>query len=275
MDGHSTSSFFISFFLILLFPMSRCWICFDDDAHDGWAKPCSCTLIAHEQCLLDWISETEKTAPYTAIRCPQCAMPYKIVDTVSTTLRMLWKVVYIVQIMIPVFTILCVSFTTLITSTAYGALTIIMFLGTEQSEQLMGPTVQWTWRTWATMPLIPMVLVACCFRWSDGILPLGTVLLLHGAGNPVHHIRLAWPPSLHAVLGIFPWIRLLYNILFHVAQYRLPLRVLKNSSSGDGGRDSTMSRSDIRLLVGDHQRYIGVSIIGALLLPMIGTLIAA
>lgn len=43
----------------------RCWICFgeDGDSEGNWVKPCKCSLVSHEQCLLDWITENQKGSP--------------------------------------------------------------------------------------------------------------------------------------------------------------------------------------------------------------------
>lgn len=40
----------------------RCWICFGDesDSEGVWVKPCHCSLVSHEECLLAWISENQK-----------------------------------------------------------------------------------------------------------------------------------------------------------------------------------------------------------------------
>src|SRR5688572_2492540 len=34
----------------------RCWICFgeDSDSEGKWVKACRCSLISHEECLLNW-----------------------------------------------------------------------------------------------------------------------------------------------------------------------------------------------------------------------------
>ncbi|KAK9456144.1 hypothetical protein V1511DRAFT_487054 [Dipodascopsis uninucleata] len=52
----------------------KCWVCLgtpDDLPPNGsdynWRRPCTCTLVAHEACLLDWISVENDEKP-----CPQC-----------------------------------------------------------------------------------------------------------------------------------------------------------------------------------------------------------
>ena len=44
--------------------VKKCWICFSDETEDTpqtsqWRSPCPCALVAHEECLLDWIADLE------------------------------------------------------------------------------------------------------------------------------------------------------------------------------------------------------------------------
>lgn len=187
---------------------TRCWICYDEnDNSDRWVKPCKCSLTSHEQCLLDWIAETQKNSPHTRAACPQCGSTYFVVETMSTALVVMNRLDRIIQKTVPYITFLGIGCSILVTSTTFGALAVTAFLGSEQSEQLLGPPAQWNWRTWIGMPLIPAILVACNFRWSDGALPFATVLLLRALGSPLNQIKLTWPPSPAAILGLFPWVR--------------------------------------------------------------------
>jgi len=47
-----------------------------------WVHPCSCKLVAHESCLLSWISQSQlqnsDTSGENALRCPQCKARYVI-----------------------------------------------------------------------------------------------------------------------------------------------------------------------------------------------------
>jgi len=47
----------------------RCWICFgeEEDSEGKWVKPCKCSLICHEECLLNWISENQKGQPFRRV----------------------------------------------------------------------------------------------------------------------------------------------------------------------------------------------------------------
>jgi len=53
--------------------------------HEGpvqaWVHPCSCTLVAHEKCLLEWIQSAQGESPErarNALKCPQCRTRYEI-----------------------------------------------------------------------------------------------------------------------------------------------------------------------------------------------------
>lgn len=43
--------------------VERCWICQCDASEDEgpteWRHPCSCTLTAHNECLLEWVASEE------------------------------------------------------------------------------------------------------------------------------------------------------------------------------------------------------------------------
>ncbi|CAA19368.1 Ubiquitin-protein ligase E3 [Schizosaccharomyces pombe] len=58
---------------------ARCWICYEEYdkklcslSNDSWRRPCRCSLIAHESCLISYITRSGST------RCPQCLTAYRI-----------------------------------------------------------------------------------------------------------------------------------------------------------------------------------------------------
>ncbi len=64
----------------------HCWICLTDEGIDStdnnWRSPCPCNLHAHEECLLEWISDLESAArkdgTNSKILCPQCKSEIKV-----------------------------------------------------------------------------------------------------------------------------------------------------------------------------------------------------
>ena len=61
-----------------------CFICYEDETDENrtgkkWIHPCKCSLIAHEDCLLSWITVSKpKTSKQIPVACPQCNTPYTI-----------------------------------------------------------------------------------------------------------------------------------------------------------------------------------------------------
>jgi hypothetical protein len=62
-------------------PVRLCWICQQESSDDKpgteWRTPCPCSLTAHNECLLEWITSEEAPKPgeigtSKEIKCPQC-----------------------------------------------------------------------------------------------------------------------------------------------------------------------------------------------------------
>lgn len=184
----------------------RCWICFgeDKDSEGRWVKPCPCSLEAHEQCLLDWISENQKgRSAMKKVTCPQCGMPYYLLEHQSLSLLCLEFLQSIIRSTAPYLTVLGLGCSILIAASTYGAYTVLTLFGTKEGERLLGNTKSWTWRTFFGLPSIPFVLIASRSRLADGILPIAAIALLR-ASSPV---MITWPPSPALVVGSLPWIR--------------------------------------------------------------------
>ena len=56
-----------------------------------WVHPCTCTLVAHESCLLNWIRSAQQDASRSrnALKCPQCGAVYEIESDNPFMLRLL------------------------------------------------------------------------------------------------------------------------------------------------------------------------------------------
>ncbi|KAI9276666.1 hypothetical protein BDA99DRAFT_493820 [Phascolomyces articulosus] len=207
----------------------RCWICFGEDADSegNWVKPCKCSLVSHEQCLLDWITENQKGSPMKKVHCPQCNTPYSLSEHRSLPLALLTLVDSLVHTAAPYLTFLGLGCSMLITSTTYGAYTVLTLFGAREGERLIGAPVSWTWRTWLGLPSIPAALILSRSRWADGVLPFAAMLLLRAtSAHPNSPVQVSWPPSPTVTVGALPWVRLLYNNLYLFAQHQLSRKLL-------------------------------------------------
>ncbi|KAJ7222374.1 hypothetical protein GGX14DRAFT_514072 [Mycena pura] len=73
-----------------------CYICREEEKVGSaappraWVHPCTCTLVAHESCLLEWIKSSEGTGREASARqCPQCKTEYEVESNNPTALRFL------------------------------------------------------------------------------------------------------------------------------------------------------------------------------------------
>ncbi|KAI9265652.1 hypothetical protein EDC94DRAFT_42403 [Helicostylum pulchrum] len=186
----------------------RCWICFgeDTDSVGRWVNPCNCSLVSHEQCLLDWIAENQKMTPLKKVTCPQCSSSYYLSEKHSLPLVLMSIVDSLVHTAAPYITVLGLGCSLLITSTTFGAYTVLTLFGTKQGEKLIGNPAFWTWKTWIGLPCIPLVLIASRLKWADNALPAAALLLLRLTGVS-YPLKVTWPPSPAVLFGLLPWVR--------------------------------------------------------------------
>jgi hypothetical protein len=186
----------------------RCWICFgeDTDSEGRWVNPCQCSLVSHEQCLLDWIAENQKMTPLKKVTCPQCSSSYLLSETHSLPLVLMTIIDSLIHTAAPYITVLGLGCSMLITSTTFGAYTVLTMFGTKDGEKLIGNPAFWTWRTWIGLPSIPVALIASRSKWADNVLPAAALLLLRLTGI-TYPLRITWPPSPAVMFGLLPWVR--------------------------------------------------------------------
>ncbi|KAJ3024104.1 hypothetical protein HKX48_006460, partial [Thoreauomyces humboldtii] len=195
----------------------RCWICFLEEGEDrdgkppgAWIRPCKCRnslKYAHEDCLLRWI--TEKQGPLAReVRCPACGHTYAIDEANDMVLQALEFADQTLQQAVPYATLAGVGMAFYIVATTYGAFAVMTMCGADLGERILSE-VNWGWRTWVGLPVIPVALVSARMTTADAALPLLPFLVL---GN--EHIRLGFPPSPALTVCILPWARLVYNALW-------------------------------------------------------------
>jgi hypothetical protein len=223
----------------------KCWICFNDETEDDettseWRSPCTCSLVAHEKCLLDWIADME--APNnrrragtraSKIQCPQCKSEIRIarprsyiVDAVRFGERLTGT------LLLPGFAI--VTGTALwSTLTLAGTHTIYQIFGTKDALQILAPLyekpdmriaspiirmfthLQQHWRLDLGLPLIPTILIASRTTFADSFLPFLPLIFFVSSGQPGDDMmQLQWPPSAAFTFAALPYLRGFYNA-FH------------------------------------------------------------
>ncbi|KAF3157690.1 hypothetical protein TWF106_001824 [Orbilia oligospora] len=208
----------------------KCWICLETrrdeeaspSAHGIWKKPCKCALTAHEGCLLNWISDMEKTPSRMSktIQCPQCKSNIVLKQERSAIVdlgRMAEKLVRQTN-SIAIFAGLGSAF--FVTCTVYGVNAIYLICGTKEANSIiLGPNgrdFEWTWRLATGLPMLPMVLIVSRTRLMDATLPI-LPLIFFCRDEPLH---LSLPPSPAVTLALLPYARAIYESVYN--RYLLP-----------------------------------------------------
>ncbi|RIB14284.1 hypothetical protein C2G38_2195568 [Gigaspora rosea] len=255
----------------------RCWICFgeESDSVGKWVRPCKCSLICHEECLLAWITENQKSTALKKVRCPQCRTLYHLAERASLLLRVFSIVDSTIQSSIPYFTIFGVTFAIAVTNIHYGAYAVITMVGLEEGEKLLeGP---WSWRICFTLPLVPILLIFSRARIADPVMPLIPMLFIR-----YDQLRTTMPLNPSLTISLLPWVRIVYNYSYNRLFGRLeqswrrqlePYSVTTDSENGENGNERRRENQDVldRL----DRSNAGRKIIGALCLPFISAMVGS
>ncbi|KAG0047654.1 hypothetical protein BGZ83_007320 [Gryganskiella cystojenkinii] len=267
---------------------TRCYICFgtEEDSVGRWVKPCQCTLISHEDCLLDWIDKNRQQFARKQVRCSVCNTVYRLAEPSSTLLNIYSTIDSLVQAGIPYLTFLGLTCSVLITSTTYGAYAVLTVCGTEEGEKLLGSPNPWGWRVWTGLPMIPVILICSRTKIIDSFMPLVPLLIV---GN--EQLQVTFPPSPALTLSVMPWIRMAYNSLWAEMVVRLEQRWRHQQIAASGvsrlGFSATLESTDQDVNAtaaaaaangGEEEislfdrRDLGRTIVGALLMPAISSI---
>lgn len=234
--------------------IKKCWICFSDSNEDTpetspWRDPCPCALVAHEECLLDWIADAENTKKNRSfgppqITCPQCKSEIKlarpknyIVDVAKGLERLGTRLVWPSALSLLGGLIVQGNF-------ALGVHTIYRIFGAQDGYRILQPLLQQMvtppldfdspprliaatvlykfalharhWRLYVGVPLITPLLVLSRTSLADSVLPALPVLFLatqaHSSGEILDFT--AWPPSASMAFAVLPYLRSAYNAYF-------------------------------------------------------------
>jgi hypothetical protein len=124
----------------------KCWICQQDEIESGdsspWRKPCPCSLVAHEECLLEWIADEEKPRPGELavahqIKCPQCKAEIKIDRPRDFIVGLYDRIQGSARAFILPSAVSAVVGCTYSGFFVYGLNTIVVVFGPERAEQIL------------------------------------------------------------------------------------------------------------------------------------------
>lgn len=236
--------------------MKKCWICFADSTEDTpetspWRDPCPCALVAHEECLLDWIADMEapnrsrsRSLQAPKIECPQCKSEIKLarpwnpvveavrgLDRLTTQLTahgavtILLGTLYNESMLFGVHSVYAVFGSTdgvrILRPLLYNIVRApVEFNVNGASAGLVGRRALRVflehmvhWRLYIGIPLIGPMLVLSRTTLADSILPVLPVLFFATQMHSPEEVLEfgAWPPSASLAFAVLPYLRQAYN----------------------------------------------------------------
>jgi hypothetical protein len=266
--------------------IKKCWICFSDSNEDTpetspWRDPCPCALVAHEECLLDWIADAENTKNTRnrsfgppQITCPQCKSEIKlarprnyIVDVTKGLERLGSRLVWPGALSLLSGLIIQGNF-------ALGVHTIYRIFGAQDGYRILQPLLRQMvtppldfdlpprviastilykiaqharhWRLYIGVPLITPLLVLSRTSLADSVLPALPVLFLatqaHSSGEPLDFT--AWPPSASMAFAVLPYFRSAYNAYFERVWAKKEQQWIREIQPRSGSQDATGDQAD-------------------------------
>ncbi|KAJ7772507.1 hypothetical protein B0H14DRAFT_346632 [Mycena olivaceomarginata] len=164
-----------------------CYICRDEEkdatiSPRAWVHPCTCTLVAHEACLLEWIKSSEGTGREASARqCPQCKTHYEVESNnpvVLKFLRAIDKTLARADIGFYLAGIYFVLRAVYRAHMNYGAWALRKYVGDEMFDLLLGDDhSEW--------PLIA--------KFNVVLIPAGLVLSRLGLNHTISALVATWP----------------------------------------------------------------------------------
>lgn len=241
--------------------VKKCWICFSDETEDtpetsDWRSPCPCALVAHEECLLDWIADMESPssrkrslAPPRPI-CPQCKTPIHLARPKNYVVEAVKALERVAAKLTTPGLLLVAAGSILTACEAHGRYSIFTIFGEDDGLRIMRPILDdmahpnelrnWLnvkkvfahfvhhWRLRVGLPLITPILILSRTSLADSLLPILPVVFLATSGEPDEPLHFAaWPPSASLAMAVLPYLRSAYNAYYDLVWAAKEKRWLK------------------------------------------------
>lgn len=234
--------------------LKKCWICFSDESEDTpettpWRSPCPCALVAHEECLLDWIADTEapknnrnRSIGPPKIECPQCKSEIKLARPRNLAVEAVRGFERWAGRAVTPGALTVLGATVYNSSLAWGIHSIYAVFGQEDGFRILRPIfLNLTrppvevfvgdpkeamqkllgvfmdhlvhWRLYIGLPLITPVLILSRTPFADSVLPVLPILFFAtqtpSASDSFDFAQ--WPPSASLAFAVLPYVRSAYN----------------------------------------------------------------
>lgn len=208
--------------------LEKCWICLSTKDEDppcppnpptAWRHPCSCTLQAHELCLLDWIADQEsprsrsgRSGPADKILCPQCRSEIKVERPVDPLVQLCRRLDRSYSRFVLPGLAASLTGTILAGCWFHGRAAVWLVFGSAHARSIYNRYAGRHFQYQLSYSFIPLNLIFARTRYADFVLPSGTIILL--TTQLEHGLELdwtMWPPLPSTVFACLPALRQFYN----------------------------------------------------------------
>ncbi|KAH8674921.1 hypothetical protein BGZ61DRAFT_97574 [Ilyonectria robusta] len=205
----------------------RCFICLTDeepsDPPSSWVDPCPCTLEAHQDCMLSWVTDCERSNK--PLQCPVCKSQIRLEGPWDPLVALTDVVSSKFTRASPFMLLTSVTMGVQFSLQMYGACAMWAFAGRESLVQFMlGPELNVGGQNSRIMRMAserlgnalilmnvgPALLLGQLTPWLGNKIFLPTASL-YGVYRVMHDDQfLAWPPSPQMAMTMFPYLRSAY-----------------------------------------------------------------
>lgn len=269
----------------------KCWICFNDETEDGpsssaWRSPCPCALVAHEDCLLDWVASQEapnarrQAGTGSKIKCPQCKNEIHLKRPTSKVVDGVRAIERLTGMLILPGTMGVLGYTVYQACFMHGVSTVYALFGLEDGYRILKPLHQAPAvlrssthdsvalaavtrffqhaRLHFGLSAIPPILIASRVSIADSILPILPVVFLASSNAGDEMLNFGhWPPSAALSFSLLPYIRGAYNTYMEKAwgdrqrQWLKEIQPRAGETDGEQGANGDDAAADFQAEEGD------------------------
>ncbi|CAI6087443.1 unnamed protein product [Clonostachys chloroleuca] len=208
----------------------RCFICLNDeeptDPPSSWVDPCPCTLEAHQDCMLSWVVDCERSNK--PLQCPVCKSAISMEGPWDPVVSFHDAVLRRFTRASPFLLVTGLSLGVQVSSQMYGAMAMWLFSGKDALIDYMlgGPNQPFGGVSSHSSKMERITNAAVLMNIAPALL-IGQ--LIPGLGNKIfvpmgslygiYHVMnddefFTWPPSPQLAIAVFPYVRSIYYNLW-------------------------------------------------------------
>ncbi|POS79080.1 hypothetical protein DHEL01_v202536 [Diaporthe helianthi] len=286
--------------------LRSCFICLQtpsETPNAAWVNACPCSLEAHEDCVLRWISEHERESTKT-LRCPACKGRIQTTEPKDSFVGLRDRLHKMYSRITPAILLGVVTGCSMASSSYYGMLSMCVFagpgpamswlgLGRALEDRRINSGVPWyrsraAWefcfRFWILNFIAPALMIQKALPSQLVDMLTLPASLLYGVSLVLRDEMPTWPPSPAWVMTMMPWVSFSYNRIYYdlLGGYErrlnralrgrgLPNEQLPDAENAEGGQQANAAAENAAPADEDDEGYFAQAVrVGNAVLNLMG-----